>query len=224
MQAIETKKEMPVVSGEDIEDLLLSLDTIITEIEELTGENLRIYDEDDEDEEDEEYGAGTLSEEVRKYQREFHRYAEIITRELARLGYDTEHGGDDTKYTDNMKIQDPALSPSAQKKAEPEQQEKNPFERGHKWGCGCAGCSAFRVSFYSSGMSFEDLNLPETVSEGGARTQVTTYTRKRKEDPSDYPCGGRLRGMFSGGFPGVSLNITLEGLDRRPGIMRYLAV
>jgi len=220
MQAMEIKKEMPVVSGEDIEDLLLSLDAIIAEIEGLTGENLRIYDEDDEDEEDEEYGARTLGEEVRKYQREFHRYAEIITGELARLGYVIETSGNDTKHADAVRI----MEPSAQQNAESEQQEKNPFERGHKWGCGCAGCSSFRGNFYSSGTSFEELNVPETVSRNEAGRQVAGYTSKRKEDPSEYPCGGKLRGMFSGGFPGGALNITLEGLDRRPGIMRYLAI
>ena len=79
-----------------------------------------------------------------------------------------------------------------------QENDTNPFERGHRWGCGCSACTNFREGFYSSDMSPEDLSLPDTISLEEASRQIKDFVTDHRENANDYPCGGKLRGYFRG--------------------------
>ena len=95
---------------------------------------------------------------------------------------------------------------------------KSPSERGHKWGCGCPGCTRFRESFARKEMM--DFSLPDSRNTLTLPHEPVSYTAEHKEDKCEYPCGGKLRGMFQSGF----LRHALSDVEKGPGLMRYIAV
>ncbi|MBN2330575.1 MAG: hypothetical protein JXC85_02065 [Candidatus Aenigmarchaeota archaeon] len=194
---------------------------ILIELEEaLAGFEARFrvgdYDEEDSDEEDpddeeEEYDRLSLSEKVRKYQREFSRYVDAIRKDLDEIGYGVRTAKETLKRPDYAGQQRPDVS------LDPDS-EKSPSERGHKWGCGCPGCTKFRENFMSK--ETVDFSIPDGRTALFRAKDDGVYSSEHKDDASEYPCGGKLRGMFRHGF----LKYSLAGVEKRPGLMRYMAV
>jgi hypothetical protein len=208
-----------IPEGIDLEDLAISIGDIIDDIGAGgmsgfgRGDEEDADDDDEPDAEEEEYESCTLAEEVKRYQREFRRYIRMIRKGLEDLGYvpkGRQDSGNDGEYSKD----------SAREKVRDPQADINPWDRGHKWGCGCPGCTAFKEDFLSDGMT--DFSIPDIrgTASGSGSKEATNYDPGHKDDRSDYPCGGKLRGMFKGGF----LKYTLAGVGKKPGMMNYLAV
>jgi hypothetical protein len=171
--------------GEDIELEMLS-DSFWKELEKIK-ELLDEAPEDEEecDEEEAKYGddAGT-KEELQKYQEKLKVYAERIKDGLKKV-YAGKAGNRNPQRSSKAEAAEPA--------------PKNPWERGHKLGCGCAGCTVYR-DFYGikldgkydggSDIMTPDLRLAETQREA---------KRNYAEENSPKPCGGRLHNFFHGG-------------------------
>ena len=140
--------------------------------------------EDDEDEEDEsEYAEvyGASREELKKYVEKFRDYAKEIKRNAEEI-YGAE-AGSAAKKRDERSGDDAGL--------------KSPQGRGHKMGCGCPGCSAYREFF---GIKFDGKN---NLHSGLNSSPGMGLTAKRKEtgkyeETSSKPCGGRLYNFFHG--------------------------
>jgi hypothetical protein len=202
----------PASKSVDFAKLALALEDILTDIEETPG--FFHSDEEDtdepEDEEEEEYSAGTLSDKVRKYQREFGKYVDIIKRDLKDMGYQLKGSRDPQK-------RDEYTNKDGRKRLREPGAEKSPFDRGHKFGCGCPGCTAFRRRFFED---VTDFSIPDSRKTLTRDIESKRYTREHRDSRADYPCGGKLRGMFKHGF----LRYTMGGIEKGPGMMNYLAV
>ncbi|MBN2042941.1 MAG: hypothetical protein JW754_04000 [Candidatus Aenigmarchaeota archaeon] len=91
---------------------------------------------------------------------------------------------------------------------------ESPEERGHKWGCGCAGCQRFM-------RTFPEMN-PSLLQNGVKDNTIKTH----EKDRSSYPCGGRLHAEYQ-----KMLKFTLgneKGFEyslgrRRNDVMKSLA-
>jgi hypothetical protein len=84
---------------------------------------------------------------------------------------------------------------------------KNPWERGHKLGCGCPGCTAYR--------DFYGIRLESTTHaswEISAKTNGSKRTEKYEES-GQRPCGGRMFNHFHG--ERVDLKNVLGNYTRR---------
>jgi hypothetical protein len=195
----------------DLEELSRVIGEVLGELDDLPG---LVYDDgEDDDEDDEEYKSGTLGEEMKRYQREFRKHAEIIRKELQKKGYriDTDGRGRDPLRP---------LQYSAGKKSDSDPEAyRSPSERGHKFGCGCPGCTSFRERIFGEGMG--DISLLD-IRAGLARPVSSKYESPRKKEPSEYPCGGKLRGFFHGkeGF----LKYTFMEMGKSRRLMNYMAL
>ncbi len=168
-------------------------------------------DEEEPDDEEEEYNGLSLKEKVRRYQRDFSKYVEIIRKDLIDMGYDIRDGGNPVKDAEYaLKKEDAA------RKADDD--DRSPSERGHKWGCGCPGCTSYRENFMSKEMM--DFSIPDGRTSFLHAKDTGTYKSEHKDDSSEYPCGGKLRGMFRRGF----MKYALADVDKNPRLMNYLAV
>ncbi len=210
----------------DLEDLANSIVEIIDDLDAGSMSGFVGLDEEDTDDEEEpdaeeeEYESGTLAEEVKRYQREFRRYIRMIRKGLEDLGYVSKArrgSGNGMEYSHGSHG---GSKDGARSKARDPQDDITPWDRGHKWGCGCPGCTSFREAFLSE--SVTDFSIPDTRSTGpdSGSKEPASYDPGHKDNVSDYPCGGKLRGMFKGGF----LKYTLAGVGKKPGMMNYLAV
>jgi len=138
------------------------------------------WNEDQKDEEDEEYSE-SVEDELKEYQKKFRKYAESLRKELRNLYEPKENGNNEIVYIE--------------KKGEKEG-IKTPWERGHKLGCGCPGCTKYR-EFYAirletanrnSDLRFPDLRFASKKSEA---------KREYKESEA-RPCGGKFHHFFHG--------------------------
>ena len=196
----------------DLVELLLTVEGMVDEKGRLPGFFYTDEEDSDPDEEEEvednEYDSGRLTEKAKRYQREFRKYVERIRQDLNEMGYGPKEGGKDARdahYSRKQKARDP-------------ESEISPSERGHKFGCGCRGCSAFRESPFNDGIT--DFSITDSRKTLSMVREGKSYAREHKESPGDYPCGGKMRGMFRQGF----LKYALSGMDKKPGLMRYMAV
>ena len=203
---------LPVLGVVDLEELFLTAQGMIDDEGGMHGFFYTDEEDSDSDEdeevEDNEYDSGRLTEKAKRYQREFRKYVERIRQDLSEMGYGPKAGGKDARDTHN----------SRKEKAKDPESEIRPIERGHKFGCGCRGCSAFRESFFNDGIT--DFSITDSRKTLSIIRERKSYVREHKENPGDYPCGGKMRGMFRHGF----LKYALSGVDKKPGMMRYLAV
>jgi len=197
----------------DMEELVFSLEDILANIAQMSG-SVHADEEDNDDEEDddeeEEYSCGTLADKVLRYQKEFRKYIEIIKHDLEDMGYDFKRLQQDKDARYSHK--------DGQQKLKDPEAEKSPFERGHKFECGCPGCTAFRESFFADVIT--DFSIPDSRKMIALDVEVKRYASDHKDNPSDYPCGGKLRGMFKQG----SLKYALADIGKDPGMMNHLAV
>ena len=141
-------------------------------------------DGDDEPEYSETYGAS--KEELRKYVEKFRDYAKEIKRNAEEI-YGAASGNESKKRDE--KANDSGM--------------KSPFERGHKMGCGCPGCSAYR-EFY--GIKIErKTHFPGHAfsAAGAARINESGKRNEKYGEKSDRPCGGKLYNHFHGERAGL---------------------
>lgn len=207
-----------MVDGKDFSELV-DLDSLLLSIKEILEESktvprLLYTDEEDSDSEDEEdveegdYDKGRLTDKAKRYQREFGKYVESIRNDLEEMLYGTNGSGkdgDEKPYDKKKVTKDPGSDTS-------------PSERGHKFGCGCRGCSSFREKFFSDGIT--DFSITDGRTSIMMRKDTKSYVRDHRDKAGDYPCGGKMRGMFQQGF----LKYALSGIQKKPGLMRYMAV
>ena len=138
---------------------------------------------EDDEEEESEYAEvyGDLKDGMKKYHEKFKAYAEEL-----RQAVEQAYGGE--KHTKESKANE--------KKERVEEHMKTPWERGHKLGCGCPGCTAYR-EFYGI-----KLNEGQNYMGGaGAAAMKTTEARKeapKYEETTSKPCKGRLYNFFHG--------------------------
>jgi hypothetical protein len=144
-------------------------------------------DDDTEEAEEHEYDGWTLAEEVKRYQKEFQKYAEVIKGHLENTGYQLKRPLKNDKVGEYYKN-------ATQTLPKPE-----------------AGKSAFE---------FKDFSIPDFRKSPFEEEKTEMHRNEHNHDHSDYPCGGKLRGMFRHGF----LKYTLEGINKDRGMMNYLAV
>jgi hypothetical protein len=200
----------------DIERLLDSIDEALGRFDDLFGSGSisgdeEDYDDEEPDAEEEEYDGFTLSERFRKYQREFRKYIEVIKRDLRELAYGNADGRKSTNREDY------AGKGDVERNRDPDL-ETSPWERGHKWGCGCPACTKFRDHFLAS--EFTDFSIPDARDSFLMTKETNAYNNEHRDNPGDYPCGGKLRGMFKNGF----LGHALADVGKSPRMMNYLAV
>ncbi len=136
---------------------------------------------DDENGDDSEYSEvyGGDKGDLKKYQEKFMAYAEKLKQAVEQL-YGEKHA----KESANEKTEKAT-----------EEQMKTPWERGHKLGCGCPGCSAYR-EFH--GIRLDGKNQGYM---GGAMAMRTAEGKKetsKYEEASSKPCGGKLYHHFHG--------------------------
>ena len=201
--------------GSDIEDILLSLKKAMEGFEdtlsEPSGDEEDLDDDAEPDGEEEEYNGLSLKEKVRRYQREFSKYIDVIRKDLSDMGYDIHEGGNPVKEAEYAgKKEDVARKGT--------EDDRSPSDRGHKWSCGCPGCTSFRENFMSKEMM--DFSIPDGRTSLLRAKDTSAYKSEHKDDSSEYPCGGKLRGMFRRGF----MKYALADVDKNPGLMNYLAV
>lgn len=199
----------------EIDDILVSLEEAMERLEEsferAYGDEEDSDDEEEPDAEERGYVGLSLSEKVKKHQREFRKYIEVIRKDLREMGYGTQEGAKaakDGEYA-GKKADERQRAPEA---------EKDPWERGHKWGCGCPGCTRFRENFLEK--EAMDFSIPDGRSALLRTKDTSAYKSEHKDDSSEYPCGGKLRGMFRNGF----MKYALADMDKNPAVMNYLAV
>lgn len=152
-------------------------------IEEMDDEE---SDEDDEDDENDEseyaevYGAS--KEELKKYTEKFKEYARSIKRGLEEIyGIGAENAENREKKRDEKTENDFGI--------------KSPDERGHKMGCGCPGCAAYR-EFY--GIKLENKTHSAGHAFSGFRMNESGKNAEKYEEKANRPCGGKLYGHFHG--------------------------
>ena len=160
--------------AEDFVSLLEELEEIRDVIKEIELEVSSEYEEDT-GEEDEEYES---FDDLKEYQERFRKYAESIKRELKNYQPREEKRN---VYTETAK----------------EKEEiKTPWERGHKLGCGCPGCTKYRENH---GINLEVLNQNSDLKLLDWRS-----SRGRNEKKGEYkegetkPCGGKFYHFFHG--------------------------
>ncbi len=159
---------------EAISDLFLKeLEKIGDMLEEVS------YETEGEDEEGKEYREvyGGAKEDIKEYQEKFKEYVERIKEGLEKIYMDMERNKENEGIEPKM---------------------KSPWERGHKLGCGCPGCTAYR--------EFHGIKLNESRNNQNLRMKPdlmlaknTSEKKKYNEETDSKPCGGRLYNFFHGG-------------------------
>ncbi len=170
-------------------DLEMLSDLFLEELEKIEDilEGIPGYEGIEEDEEGKEYeevyGDGT-KEELKEYQKKFKKYVERIKDGLEKIYRSTE------RKVDRKENLEPKM--------------KSPWERGHKLGCGCPGCTAYRDFHgiksndnqnYQSSRIRPDLRL--------AKNADKSKKNKYNEETDSRPCGGKHYHMFHGNNAGM---------------------
>ncbi|NIO22834.1 MAG: hypothetical protein GTN38_02290 [Candidatus Aenigmarchaeota archaeon] len=159
------------------------MDFFLGEIEEIRdivkGMELEVsseYEEEDQEGEPEEEYSESLEGDLKEYQERFRKYVESLEKEIRSL---YRERGDEPRegYAENG------------------EKVKTPWERGHKLGCGCPGCSAYRESHgielgknQNSDLKFPDLRFGSKKSE----------RREEYQESGSKPCGGKHYHFFHG--------------------------
>ncbi|MCX6817486.1 MAG: hypothetical protein NTU57_01360 [Candidatus Aenigmarchaeota archaeon] len=170
----ESAKELDLLSISFIEELV--------KIKELLDETTEKSKDNKEDDEDEEYAEsyGDLKEELKRYHEKLKAYEKII-----KEGISEAYG---------------SAKPEAPKKEETSKETEivSPFDRGHKLGCGCPGCSAYR--------NFYGIRLGNDKDDFGNILAAKTTTKKTQnyEETASRPCGGKMFNHFHGERAGLS--------------------
>jgi len=148
---------------------------LIEEFEEIRDSVREMEPEDPEGEEEEEYSESL--DDLRGYQERFTKYAEGLERDIRDL-YKAKDERPDHDYREEG-IRKEGV--------------KTPWERGHKLGCGCPGCSAYREFHGIELANRQDHDIEFTVprSASGVRERMEEYGEKR-------PCGGKHYHFFHG--------------------------
>jgi hypothetical protein len=142
--------------------------------------------ENDETETDEEDGEADYAdayaggkEELKKYVEKFREYAKEIKK------------GSEAVYGEGGKA-----AGKTRETTEADFGMKSPSERGHKMGCGCPGCSAFREFF---GIKLDGEKNLQHGSNSFFQVLKPAERREGKyEDTGPRPCGGRMYNHFHG--------------------------
>jgi|GEM_PF-2117421 len=163
---------------EDIDSLPEEFEEIREVIKEM---ELEISEEcgDEESEEEGEYSE-SFGEDLKEYQERFRRYAEGLKKGIRSLYEPKENKRLDHEYN---------------KRNGEREEMKTPWERGHRLGCGCPGCSAYR-EFHGIELRNDhgsDFNLPDPGS-------ILRENERREEykESGSRPCGGKHYLFFHG--------------------------
>ena len=152
----------------------------LAKIKELLDETADKSNDSEDDDEDEEYSEsyGDLKEELKRYHEKLKAYEKII-----KEGVSEAYG---------------SAKPETPKKEEtPKETELvSPFDRGHKLGCGCPGCNAYR-DFYGIMMG-NDKDDSVSILAAKTATKKTQY-----EESATRPCGGKMYNHFHGERAGL---------------------
>lgn len=169
----ENAKELDLLSFSFIEEL--------AKIKGLLDETAEKSKDDKEDDEDAEYAEsyGDLKEELKRYHEKLKAYEKIIKENIS------EAYGSAKPET-----------PKAEKEIANENDIISPFDRGHKLGCGCPGCNAYR-DFYGIMMGNDKDDFISILA-------AKTTTRKANyEETATRPCGGKMFNHFHGERAGL---------------------
>lgn len=163
-------------------DLEMLSDSFLEEMEKIKDlvEEISDYQaSEEEDEEESEYREvyGGTKEEMKEYQEKFREYVESIKEGLEKIYRDME------KNKRNEEI---------------EPKMKSPWERGHKLGCGCPGCTAYK-EFYGIKLD-ENKNYQSSQIKPDLRLASNKPEKKKYSEETDSrPCGGKHYHLFHGG-------------------------
>ena len=132
-------------------------------------------DGDEDDDEDAEYAEsyGDLKEELKRYQEKLKVYEKIIKDSIS------EAYGSAKPET-----------PKAEEKSK-ETEIVSPFDRGHKLGCGCPGCTSYR-NFYGIMLGGDEDSI-SVLASNTAKKKSQNY-----EEAATRPCGGKMFNHFHG--------------------------
>lgn len=171
----------------EIFDLEILSESFLDELENIKDffKDISDYELNEEDEEESEYREvyGDVSDELKEYQEKFSEYAEKIKKGLERM-----YGGE-------------AVNSKSGKNPE----DVNPFERGHKPGCGCPGCTAYEKK---RGLRAEDSYVNQS-SESDFDLKLASASKSSKKnkyvenETGDRPCKGKLYNHFHGEKSGL---------------------
>ncbi len=167
------------MNTKEIDSLLEEIEEIGEIIKDLKFEIPSEYEEEDREEEDEEYSESI--DDLKEYQEKFRKYAENIKKELRNLYEPKETARSKDMYAERSRE---------------EEKIKTPWERGHKIGCGCPGCTKYR-EFYGINLDMpnqnSDLKFPDLRFASGKNKKMKKY-----EENEIRPCGGKLYNFFHG--------------------------
>ena len=151
----------------------------------LEDSGLSGYSEGDEEEtEEKEYAMSLSAEDMKKYQEKFEKRVREIKEGLEKI-YETGKGKEkDTVYSKNEKMKD--LSGM-----------KSPWERGHKLGCGCPGCTKYREFHGIPDRNAHQeqnpgMEIPDPRFSGNSK-KSKHYVEKESDT---RPCGGKYWQIF----------------------------
>jgi hypothetical protein len=167
----------------DLEMLSDSFREELARIKEMMDDDSDSEDEEESDEEESDYkeAYGGMNSEMKKYHEKLKKYAENLKENLRQVYADGEN--ENGRKTEKNKENDEMM--------------KSPLERGHKMGCGCPGCSAYREFF---GIKIEGKNnlhfRPDTAPDMGLAAKKKDINKY--EEKNSRPCGGRMYNLFHG--------------------------
>ncbi|UCC92063.1 MAG: hypothetical protein JSV39_02265 [Candidatus Aenigmatarchaeota archaeon] len=170
---------------ESVMDIETLSDSFLEELEQIKDvlEEISDYERDEEEDEESEYREvyGGTKEEIKEYQKKFREYVESIKEGLEKI-YES--------------------SKNNRERAEPEAKTKSPWERGHKFACGCPGCAAYRES--------HGIRMDKNRNNQNLQTKTDLRLADKKSKNNKYsdetdsrPCGGKHYHLFHGEEAGM---------------------
>ena len=171
----------PVNEAHELDSISVSFLEELAKIKGLLDETAEKSKDDKEDDDaDEEYAEsyGDLKDTLKQYHEKLKAYEKIIKENISEAYGDAK-----------------PEAPKAEKEIAKENDIISPFDRGHKLGCGCPGCSAYR-DFY--GIRLDGVKDALSILASKTAAKKTHY-----EETATRPCGGKMYNHFHGERAGL---------------------
>ncbi len=184
---------------EEIDIMLEELEKIGEESRNLEADKNVRHDDEDVDENEEEEYSGPMEKEMKKYQEKFREYVKSIRKNI-RILYEPE--------------EDAPMEKQYSEKGDERNDIKSPWERGHKLGCGCPGCTRYREVH---GIVLE--NNHAGIKLHGLELSKRERPKNEYKENNARPCGGKhyhffhgkgadFKRLFRGYFKKLNLNLA----------------
>jgi hypothetical protein len=183
----ERGSDLEMLNDSFLEELEKIKDMLDDLVDEDSGDGNSGYEgiEEDEDESEYEEVYGGREKGIKEYQEKFREYVERIKEGLEKVYRDVGK---------NKKNEG----------AEPEM--KSPWERGHKLGCGCPGCTAYRdfhgikLNENQNNQNYQSSQIRPDLKLARNKSKTNKYV---EQETDSRPCGGKHYHLFHGDNAGM---------------------